>query len=321
VTGQKVVLRNPAMRWLTPLVIGFFAFGALTARGSFDRWLFLAGIALVLAFFLRARVILTDEGPVVVNVRRHLLAWNDIDDVNDNGGFYGPVLTFKMSDGRVIRAWGVGTGRGGFGGDWVSKATNDVFELWQAKIPAVPYRAAAARQHRAWASAPMPGPHSPSAAPGRALDDRLASAVTSLFDRGLPPDLKEWAAADAATRVDAEDRIVDLYMTQLAWFALGLGLGLATFAIVKAGDALGLHTAADAVKVAGVAAISFCATGWVINVYRTLWAHVASRYPRVGPAASGYRRALRRARATHRSIVAQSVVAFFAAVVTMSGGR
>jgi hypothetical protein len=323
VTGQKIVLRNPAMRWLAPLVIGFFAFGALTAGGGFDRGLFLTGIALVLAYVWRARVILTDDGPVVVNVRRHLLLWNDIDDVNDDGGFYGPVLTFRMSDGRVIRAWGVGMGRGGFGREWVSKTTNEIFDLWQAKARAAAYRDAG-RRHRAGEPAPMPRPDGTRVAPGRTVDDRLADALRWSFDRRVPPDLKEWIAADAAARRDvgdAEDRIVVLYETQIAWFLLGLGLGVATFAIVMAGDALGVRTAADAVKVAGVAATSFCATGWVINVYRTLWAHVATRRPRVGPSSSGYRRALRHARTTNRSVVAQSAVAFFAAVVTMSSGR
>jgi hypothetical protein len=323
VTGQKIVLRNPAMRWLAVLVIGFFAFGALTARGGFDRGLFLTGIALVLAYVSRARVILTEDGPVVVNVRRHSLAWTDIADVNDNGGFYGPVLTFRMSDGRVIRAWGVGTGRGGFGREWVRKTTNEIFDLWRAKAPAATYRDAA-RRLRAGEPAPMPGPDGTRVAPGGTVDDRLADALRWCLDRRLPADLREWIAADAAARGDpgdAEDRIVDLYETQIAWFLLGLGLGVATFAIVMAGDAVGLRTVADAVKVAGVAATAFCATGWVINVYRTLWAHVATRRPRVGPSSSGYRRALRRARTTNRSVVAQSAVAFFAAVVATSGGR
>jgi hypothetical protein len=323
VTGRKTVLRNPAMRWLTPLVVGFFAFGALTARGGFDRVLFLAGIALVLAFVVRARVILTDAGPVVVNVRRHLLPWNDIDDVNDDGGAYGPVLTFRMSDGRVIRAWGVGTGRGGSGREWVTRTTDEIFDLWQAQSPAAGSGLAAARRHRA-AERAMAQADGSRAAPGRTVDDRLVRAVTWYFDRKLPPDLKEWAAAEAAARGDAgdaEDRIVDLYETQIAWFLLALGLGVATFAIVTAGDAFRLHAVADAVKVAGVAASSFCATGWVVNVYRTAWAYVATRRPRVGPSSSGYRRALRRARATNRSVVGQTAVAFFAAVVTMSAGR
>jgi hypothetical protein len=323
VTEGNVVLRNPAMRWLTPLVIGLFAFGALTAANGFDRGVFLTGIVFGLAFAVRARVILTDEGPVVVNVRRHLLPWNDIVDVNDNSGLEGPVLTFKMSDGRVIRAWAVGTGRGGFGREWVSKTTNEIFDLWRAKAPAATYRDAAQRRG-AGQPASMPRPDGTRAAPRPTVDDRVGHALTWCFDRRLPPDLKERVAADAATRGDAgdaEDRILDLYETQIAWFLLALGVGVATFAVVMAGDAVGLHAVADAVKVAGIAATSFAATGWVVNVYRTIWAHIATRRPRVGPAATGYRRALRHARATNRSVVAQAAVAFFAAVVTMSGGR
>jgi hypothetical protein len=311
------------MRWLAPLIIGFFAFGALTAANGFDRWLFITGIAFVLAFFLRARVILTDQGPVVVNVRRRLLPWNEIDDVNDNGGFYGPVLTFRMSDGRVIRAWGVGTGRGGFGREWVSETTNEIFDLWRAEARR-PRTELPPRRHRAGEPAPMSRPDSSRAVPGRTVDDRIADALRWLSYRRLPPDVKELVAADAATRGDggdAEDRIGDLYETQVAWFLLGLAVGVATFPIVMASDALGLHAVVDAVKVAGVAATSFCATGWFLNVYRWVWAHVATRRPRVGPAAAGYRRALRRARTTNRSVVAQTAVAFFAAVVSMSGGR
>jgi hypothetical protein len=322
VIGEKIVLRNPAMRWLTPLVVGLFALGALTAANGFDRAVFLTGIVFGLAFAARARVILTDEGPVVVNLRRQLLPWNDIVDVNDNGGFEGPVLTFATSDGRVIRAWGIGTGRSGFGREWVSKTTNEISDLWRAKSPAPSYRDAA-RRRRAGEPAPIPGPDATRPAPGRTLDDRVAHALTWLFDRGLPPDLREGVAADSASSgdaPDAEDRISDLYETEIAWFLLGLSLGIATFAIAMAGDALALHAVADAVKVAGVAA-SFCATGWLVNVYRWIWAHVATRRPRVGPAASRYRRALRHARRTNRSVVGQSPVSFFAAVVTMSGGR
>jgi hypothetical protein len=169
-----------------------------------------------------------------------------------------------------------------------------------------------------------PGCHVPRYRAGRTVDDRVADALRWFFDRGLPPDLQELVAADAATRGvagDAEDRIVDLYETQIAWFLFGLGFGVPTFAIVLAGDALGLNTVADAVEVVGVAGSSFCATGWVINVYRWVWAHVATRRPRVGPSAAGYRRALRRTRTTNRSVVGQVTVAFLATVVTMSGGR
>jgi hypothetical protein len=130
--SERQVLRNRAVLKRLPLLVGILVvLGLLQGDDRGGALLFWVMAAVIVPLACLPSLTIAPEGLIVVNLLPRRYLWDDIAEVEEHWGFYGPGLRLRLRDGSRKKVWAVMPGKGAWGAQWIDQTIEQVRTRWE----------------------------------------------------------------------------------------------------------------------------------------------------------------------------------------------